>query len=76
MSARQANPAMMRSRDVGRARTFEGHTFDGQTFGRRETAEDVEAEPKLRPPPRWLIALAGVAVAALMGAMVGAVMHV
>lgn len=47
-----------------------------QPFGRREAMEDVDAEPQLRPPPRWLIVLAGVAVAALMGAMLGAFMHV
>ena len=65
-SARQANPAMMRSRDAGGV----------QTFGRRETVDEIDAEPQLRPPPRWLIILAGVAIAALMGAMLGAFMHV
>lgn len=57
---------MMRSQDARAA----------QPFGRREAMEDVDAEPKLRPPPRWLIVLAGVAVAALVGAMLGAFMHV
>lgn len=57
---------MMRSRDAGGV----------QTFGRRETGDEIDAEPQLRPPPRWLIILAGVAIAALMGAMLGAFMHV
>ena len=57
---------MMRSRDAGGV----------QTFGRRDTVDEIDAEPQLRPPPRWLIILAGVAIAALMGAMLGAFMHV
>ena len=57
---------MMRSRDTGGV----------QTFGRRETVDEIDAEPQLRPPPRWLIILAGIAIAALMGAMLGAFMHV
>lgn len=42
-----------------------------------ETPEtEIDAEPQLAPPPRWMLAIAGAAVAALMGALLGGFMHV
>lgn len=42
-----------------------------------ETSEpDLDVEPQLTPPPRWMLAIAGAAVAALMGALLGGFMHV
>lgn len=38
--------------------------------------EQLDVEPMLPPTPRWMIALAGAAVAALMGALLGGFMHV
>ncbi len=32
---------------------------------------DEEAEPALRPPPTWMLVLAGAAIATLMGVLVG-----
>lgn len=37
---------------------------------------DLDVEPQLAPPPRWMLAIAGAAVAALMGALLGGFMHV
>lgn len=41
-----------------------------------QPAEHVDLEPELSPPPRWMMALAGAAVAALMGALLGGFMHI
>jgi len=41
-----------------------------------QTVEMVDVEPDLPPPPRWMIAIAGAAVAALMGALLGGFMHI
>jgi hypothetical protein len=38
--------------------------------------EVVDVEPALPATPRWMIAVAGAAVAALMGALLGGFMHV
>lgn len=38
--------------------------------------ERVDLEPELSPPPRWMMALAGAAVAALMGALLGGFMQI
>ena len=40
------------------------------------SVEHVDLEPELSPPPRWMMALAGAAVAALMGALLGGFMHI
>jgi len=39
-----------------------------------ETETDVE--PALRPPPHWMLAVAGAAIAALMGALLGGFLHI
>ncbi|WP_428154455.1 hypothetical protein [Brevundimonas sp.] len=41
-----------------------------------QSVEHVDLEPELSPPPRWMMALAGAAVAALMGALLGGFMHI
>jgi len=41
-----------------------------------QPVEHVDLEPELSPPPRWMMALAGAAVAALMGALLGGFMHI
>lgn len=55
-------------------------THNAQRYSRPtpvETPEaEVDAEPQLAPPPRWMLAIAGAAVAALMGALLGGFMHV
>jgi hypothetical protein len=57
------------------------YTHTAENFGRRETPQtevepDVDVEPALRPPPQWMLILAGAAVAALMGALLGGMMHI
>lgn len=39
-------------------------------------AEAAEPEPELKPAPRWMLAIAGAAIAALMGALLGGFMHI
>jgi hypothetical protein len=38
--------------------------------------EHIDLEPELSPPPRWMLALAGAAVAALIGALLGGFMQI
>ncbi|WP_313011397.1 hypothetical protein [Brevundimonas sp.] len=38
--------------------------------------ERVDLEPELSPPPRWMMMVAGAAVAALLGALLGGFMHI
>ena len=38
--------------------------------------EPVDQEPELSPPPRWMMMVAGAAVAALLGALLGGFMHI
>ncbi|WP_425985016.1 hypothetical protein [Brevundimonas sp. TWP1-2-1b1] len=38
--------------------------------------EQADVEPELSAPPRWMMAIAGAAVAALMGALLGGFMHI
>lgn len=57
------------------------YTHTAENFGRRETPQaeidpDLDVEPALRPPPQWMLILAGAAVAALMGALLGGMMHI
>lgn len=57
------------------------YTHTAENFGRRETTAaetdaDLDVEPSLRPPPQWMFILAGAAVAALMGALLGGMMHI
>lgn len=56
------------------------YTHNAERFGRREpvaveTAQD-DVEPSLGQPPHWMMMLAGAAVAALMGALLGGFMHI
>ena len=56
------------------------YTHNAERFGRREpvTSSVVEddVEPSLSPPPQWMMVIAGAAVAALMGALLGGMMHI
>jgi len=50
-------------------------------YSRRPEAAAVETpepdvEPMVSPPPHWMIMIAGAAVAALMGALLGGFMHI
>lgn len=38
--------------------------------------QQIDLEPELTPPPRWMMAVAGAAVAALTGALLGGFMHI
>ncbi len=38
--------------------------------------EQIDVEPEVAPPPRWMMAIAGAAVAALMGALLGGFLHI
>ncbi|WEK38780.1 MAG: hypothetical protein P0Y50_09475 [Candidatus Brevundimonas colombiensis] len=38
--------------------------------------EHLDLEPELSPPPRWMMMVAGAAVAALIGALLGGLMHI
>lgn len=55
------------------------YTHNAERFARRSRAEDAEAvadedaEPALRPPPMWMLILAGAAVAAMLGVLLGGV---
>lgn len=39
-------------------------------------AAEPDVEPTVSPPPHWMIMIAGAAVAALMGALLGGFMHI
>lgn len=55
------------------------YTHNAEHFGRREPAVETreeEVEPALSPPPQWMMMIAGAAVAALMGALLGGFMHI
>lgn len=57
------------------------YTHTAENFGRRDTPsvdvdDALDVEPSLRPPPHWMLILAGAAVAALMGALLGGTMHI
>jgi hypothetical protein len=39
-------------------------------------AAEADVEPTLSTPPHWMIMIAGAAVAALMGALLGGFMHI
>ena len=41
-----------------------------------QPAEHIDVEPEVAPPPRWMMAIAGAAVAALMGALLGGFLHI
>lgn len=55
-----------------RARVY---THNAEHFARRdaevEAVVEEDAEPALRPPPTWMLLLAGAAIAALLGALLG-----
>lgn len=62
-------------------RSNEVFTHNPSHFGRRDVASsdenaELDVEPSLAPPPQWMLVLAGAAVAALMGALLGGFMHV
>ena len=38
--------------------------------------EEIDVEPQLPPPPRWMLMMGGAAIAALMGALLGGFMHI
>ena len=55
------------------------YTHNPARFGKvAEIEPEVEAdvEPTLRPPPHWMLAVAGAAIAALMGALLGGFLHI
>lgn len=56
------------------------YTHNPARFVRPEAVapEPVEedAEPTLRPPPPWMLMLAGAAVAALMGGLLGGFLNI
>lgn len=51
------------------------YTHNRRNFAARDVepvvVTDEEAEPALRPPPTWMLVLAGAAIATLMGVLVG-----
>lgn len=56
-------------------------THTAANFGRRVEAEpaaveEIDVEPQLPPPPRWMLMMGGAAIAALMGALLGGFMHI
>ena len=56
------------------------YTHNAEQSARREPipseAVEEDVEPSLSPPPHWMMMLAGAAVAALMGALLGGFMHI
>ncbi len=54
------------------------YTHNVEHFAQPTPAESVEpdAEPTVSPPPQWMIMIAGAAVAALMGALLGGFMRI
>jgi hypothetical protein len=56
------------------------YTHNVEHFGRRDAtpveAAEPDVEPNVSPPPYWMIMVAGAAVAALMGALLGGFMHI
>ncbi|WP_395944726.1 hypothetical protein [Brevundimonas sp.] len=74
VSDRPASPEAVRERP-------RVYTHTAENFGRcdainAEKTEVPDVEPSLRPPPQWMLLLAGAAVAALMGALLGGMMHI
>jgi len=64
-------------------RSWEGerriYTHNPARFGQKTEAPsevELDVEPALRPPPQWMLVLAGAAIAALIGGLVGGVMHI
>ncbi|WP_292225213.1 hypothetical protein [Brevundimonas sp.] len=58
-----------------KAKAARCYTHNTQHFAARDAepglVADEEAEPALRPPPTWMLLLAGAAIATLMGVLVG-----
>jgi hypothetical protein len=56
------------------------YTHNVEHFGRNNATPAEVAEPDVEPtlstPPHWMIMIAGAAVAALMGALLGGFMHI
>lgn len=53
------------------------YTHNVERFAHKETAPaEPDVEPTVSPPPHWMIMIAGAAVAALMGALLGGFMHI
>jgi hypothetical protein len=56
------------------------YTHNVERFARAEAAPaettEADVEPTVSPPPHWMIMIAGAAVAALMGALLGGMMHI
>jgi hypothetical protein len=55
------------------------YTHNVEHFARPEAAVEMtepDVEPTVSPPPHWMIMIAGAAVAALMGALLGGFMHI
>ncbi len=56
------------------------YTYNVEHFARAEAAPvettEPDVEPAVSPPPHWMIMIAGAAVAALMGALLGGFLHI
>ena len=55
------------------------YTHNPARFGQKAEVPpevEIDVEPALRPPPQWMLVLAGAAIAALIGGLVGGVMHI
>ena len=56
------------------------YTHNASHFARNDAVEprqhEEEAEPALRPPPSWMLMLAGAAVASLMGVLLGGFLNI
>jgi len=55
------------------------YTHNPARFSRKAEVQpevELDVEPTLRPPPQWMLVLAGAAIAALIGGMVGGFMHI
>ena len=66
-----------RSWDAPAAEARPTFTHNAARYSRQtEAVAPVDVEPELSPPPRWMMAIAGAAVAALMGALLGGFMHI
>ena len=66
--------------DAPRVENRPTFTHNAARYGRRAEpvapVEHVDLEPELTPPPRWMMMVAGAAVAALLGALLGGFMHI
>lgn len=66
--------------DAPRVENRPTFTHNAARYGRRAEpvapVEHVDLEPELSPPPRWMMMVAGAAVAALLGALLGGFMHI